>query len=226
MLCFKRESEKPNQPKTPVVNQVSLANDDQSIALEPIVNQISLDRDIEPAPEPHEETKTILGTAVATIANANPWNYQIRALCDSGSQIGLITRNAIKRLGLTLQQSQTGLLGGGNTNIGTTLGKVVVEIKLINNESFYTTLYVVNRIVTNLPLTKTDMNKYEEFKDLHRADPRFGIPAPIDALFGVRIWLKILEPGVIKTPDELAADQRTKLGWIIYQVAPDNIPKN
>lgn len=68
------------------------------------------------------------------------------------------------------------------------------------------------------------MSKYKEFKELILADPGYGIPGEIDALFGLRVWMKIVLPNVIKTNDNLAAAQNTSL-WVIYQVSKDKTTK-
>lgn len=82
--------------------------------------------------------------------------------------------------------------------------------------------YVVKQVSCPLPLRKTSIQNYDQFKHLNLADQNYGIPATIDALFGISIWIKILETGVIKSPDGLAAAQHTSLGWVIYQREIEN----
>lgn len=54
-------------------------------------------------------------------------------------------------------------------------------------------------------------------KNLPLADPNFGTPGEMDALFGINLWIKIISNGVIKSTDGTVAAQRTSYGRVIYK---------
>lgn len=93
----------------------------------------------------------------------------------------------------------------------------------ISNELFEAKFYVVKNVSCPLPQDKISIDKYDQISKLELADPDYGIPGTIDALFGINIWMKILKDGVIKSPDGLVAAQQTSFGWVIYQREIENI---
>lgn len=159
----------------------------------------------------------MLGTAIVTVLNARPWSNQLRALCDNGSQINLITIKAIKKLGLAPENISMKMVGAQDTVLGEARGRVVLQIAIPqSNKSIRSTFYIVPRITKNLPLFQIDQNK-PEFKALQLADPHYGIPNEVEALFGMRVWIQILLPNVIRTSDHAAIAQSTKLGYVVMQ---------
>lgn len=168
----------------------------------------------------------MLGTIQVELDHGNPWNNSLRALCDTGSQINLITYDSVKRLRLRIDRDRIQLMGIQNTNLNQPIGSVQLIIKIpSSNELFIAKFYVVKNVSCPLPQDKISMTKYDQFSNLELADPGYGIPGVIDALFGINIWIRILKTGVVKSPDGLAAAQQTALGWVIYQREIDEIPR-
>lgn len=79
------------------------------------------------------------------------------------------------------------------------------------------TFYVVQRVITDLPVIAPAMNIKAEFNHLPLADPDFFIPSEVDALFGVQVWIKIVQPTIIKASDESGIAQQTRMGFVIFQ---------
>lgn len=152
------------------------------------------------------------------MSHGTPWNNNIRAICDSGSQLNLITLAAAKRLQLSINHVMVQLRGVQNTKLDRPIGRVKIGIRQVRPTKIIEgTFYVVKRITRPQPIEPVNLNKYSEFSDLKLADPQYGSPGEIDALFGLDVWIKILDDGVIKSRDGLAAAQKTTLGWVIYQ---------
>lgn len=98
-----------------------------------------------------------------------------------------------------------------------TNGFVFISLKIPGEEQpFIEKFYVVNQVTRHLPFEKFSLESYNEFRSLPLADPKFGTPGEIDALFGVNLWIKILQNGVIKSKDGMVAAQQTSIGWVIY----------
>lgn len=167
------------------------------------------------------EGKSVLATATAKIVNANPFNNSIRALCDTGSQLNLITARATRKLGLTPDKFSITVQGMKDTPIERTMGRVALQLHLTDNDEIFTTIFhVVSEISRNMPEFIVDMAQYQEFKNLPLADPQYGIPNEIEALFGIQVIVKILNDELIKSQNQAAMAQSTRLGWIIYQIHP------
>lgn len=58
----------------------------------------------------------MLGTIQIQLNHGNPWNSSLRALCDTGSQINLITYDAVKRLNLRIERDRIQLMGIQSTH--------------------------------------------------------------------------------------------------------------
>lgn len=98
------------------------------------------------------------------------------------------------------------------------MGKVRIQIRnKINNRVFTATFYIVKKITRNTPVFRMSQTKHPEFLGLTLADPDYGQPAEIQALFGLPILVRITLSHVIKSKDETAMAQASTLGYIIYQ---------
>lgn len=138
-------------------------------------------------------------------------------MVDTGSQLNLITLKATKRLGLPILRAQANLLGV-ETAVSQSTGYVWISLKIPGKEQPCTEkFYVVKQVTRHLPFENFNLKKYGEFNKLTLADPNFGTPGEIDALFGINLWIKILCGGVIKSKNGMVAAQQTLFGWVIYK---------
>lgn len=157
------------------------------------------------------------------VLQLNQWSTPITALCDTGSDANLILKSIIRKFKLPVQRVQVPLTGARQVALKDITGCVQLELKSnYSNQTMKALFYIVDKITRKLPSQEV-ATKYNEFRNLELADPEYGQPKEIQALFGVNIWIKILTDGVIKTCDQRAAAQQTKFGWIIYQSNEDKI---
>lgn len=120
-----------------------------------------------------------------------------------------------KKLNLKIEPTRIKLLGVESSQIQS---NGVVTIALSHpNEHLEEKFVVVNKISPPLPNQPITIQNYEEFHSLPLADPNYGTPKAIDALFGINIWVKIIQNGTVKTKDGLFAAQKTLFGWIIFK---------
>lgn len=82
----------------------------------------------------------------------------IRALCDNGSQVNLITLSAVEKINEKLQVGHTAFCGVGGKEIGTSLGEVWVSIKLSEKTSVSSKFYVVKKITNYCPPEEPQTN--------------------------------------------------------------------
>lgn len=207
LLCQQQQKESTVQPSTSPIVANAIANLDH-----------------------HEAGMNVLGTAIITVANANPWNNKLRALCDTGSQISLVTLKAVKKLGIRIQAGTTELTGPLLSNAGRAFGFVTLQINIPGmNKVFGAPFHVVENITHTLP-RRPVIKTHPEFNNLSLADPTYATPSEIEALLGVRTWIKIVQPEIVRSADNLAIAQSTKLGYVIFQAEreppmPTNLAK-
>lgn len=105
-----------------------------------------------------------------------------------------------------------------NTLLKTSTGFAIIHLKIPNSkETLEFKFIVVDEISRLLPTQKIDLlTNNPEFIQLPLADPNYGLPTHIDALFVMNIWIKILSNGLIKTADGNSAAQKTLFGWVLY----------
>lgn len=141
LLCYedkKRRNEKKSE--SPIETQIKEAN----------INHVYLDDDI----------ATILGTAEIRVHNTISELKELRCLCDNGSQLNLITEEAVRRFGLTKTRAKIQLNGVGGKLSDHSNG--IVKLRFgpnFNRENSLEALFfVVRRISNPLPNThiKTD----------------------------------------------------------------------
>lgn len=156
----------------------------------------------------------ILGTAIIQIMDTRQSAISFRALLDNGSQVNLITKAAIQQLNIKIQPERTTFLGLGGNNLGSSCGEVALTIKLRDGNYIRDKFHVVKSITSYCP-HPNHLNWDRINSEL--ADKDYNQPGKINALLGVGIWIKIIEPEIIKTKDSLAIAQRTKLGYVIFE---------
>lgn len=159
-----------------------------------------------------------MGTAQITIFGQNKEELKIRALCDNGSQVNLITLSAVERINGKPQFKQTNFCGVGGKSVGISLGEIWLKIRLINGKIINNKFYVVKKITNYNP--KEPKNEWIKLQG-YLADENFSKSGKINALLGVSIWIQIIEPEILRSEDKLSIAQKTKLGYVIFENEDD-----
>lgn len=160
----------------------------------------------------------ILGTAQIKIVGKQGEELKIRALCDNGSQVNLITLSAIERINEKPRFEQTSFCGVGGKTVGSSLGEVWITIRISERSFIFNKFYVVRNITNYCP--KKGIHNWENLKG-QLADENYNKCGKIHALLGVGVWIQIIEPEIFKTPDNLAVAQKTLFGYVIFENEED-----
>lgn len=181
----------------------------------------SIERRIQEANVNHlilkDDIASLLGTAEVRVLNTTSEVKEMRCLCDSGSQLNLISEEAVRRFGLRPERAKIQLNGVGGKASERSDGIVTVKIgpNFGGRDAIETVFFVVKRISTHLPLERIHTDWLEQKFVNKLADPNFDKPDKVDALLGVNIWAAILKPD-IKHFTENVIGQNTRFGWVIF----------
>lgn len=146
----------------------------------------------------------------------------IRALCDNGSQVNLISNNISQKLGLKPNSNRTTFIGIGGTKLGSASGETRVSIQLNNGTLITDTFFIVKNITNYTPQSDNHTTNWNKLiSKNHFADDKYDQPGVINALLGVGIWIQIIEPGIIRNRNNNAVAHQTKLGYVIFENRDD-----
>lgn len=160
----------------------------------------------------------ILGTAQVRLGvGKSIVTDPVRGLCDSGSQVNLVTENCIQRYGIKKIKQHTPIAGIGSTSYAT--GYINVRLLHSKNNSIWISarLLVVARISSPLPEHRVEQLIKHETVVTDLADINYNIPGPIDILIGAGTWAAIVSDQVIRETDgrNTLIAQQTRFGWVI-----------
>lgn len=161
--------------------------------------------------------KMVLGTAQITIHHGNKATI-VRALCDNGSQVNLVTKQAIRPLGVKLKPSGVSFSGIGGSRLGASLGCAVLRIKTLDGKFIEGNFHVVQTITNYQPPSTS--HSWQNL-GLELADKQYREKGTISALLGIEIWVQMIHSGIIRIPQTLGVAQNTKLGYVIFDVVGD-----
>lgn len=160
----------------------------------------------------------LLATAQARLRIAAQSTQPLRALCDSGAQLNLISECAVQKERLPTQECRVQVYGIGNGTPVIFNRKVVAQIMSRFDDTPLVTaeLLVSSKITTcTLPLEEISTFPVPSSIESRLADPMFRTPAPVDLLLGAGVWAGTLREG-LQTGDLGVVAQNTGLGWIVF----------
>lgn len=156
----------------------------------------------------------ILATARVKITASNGNSAEFRAVLDSGSQVNLISEQAIRRLGVSTSKASLCIDGVGNGKKRVTR-RINVKLQSRNNR-FETNLeaFVIPTIIPPQPSQHVNISKWQ-IPNLELADPHFNQSGRVDILLGAEYYFDLIQQEKIKLASNLPTLLNTSLGWII-----------
>lgn len=159
------------------------------------------------------KTTAVLATALVRCQNGTHLTEPIRAVCDTGAQMNLMTYDCAKRLKLHLIKCSKpiyGICGGpGNMN-----KKAVTHIVpwFTTEIAIAAQIYIIEKLDGTFPSQPLDTAMIPG--DLIMADPGFCKPAPIDMLLGVEVWATAVQSPFYKCGTATLM-QATRFGHVV-----------
>ncbi|XP_055846939.1 uncharacterized protein LOC129912630 [Episyrphus balteatus] len=159
----------------------------------------------------------LLPTAAFQLFTRSGASGSVRALCDTGAQVNLITKKCVQKIGLCVQVIPTNISGLGKNSQLKTHGVVFADLWSRGLKKLGVTIQmiVVSKLMSKLPVNELPANSAVEFLASDLADPEFNLPGRIDVLLGAGAMAEIMTKDVKRLKNGLIA-QETQLGWIIY----------
>lgn len=167
------------------------------------------------------DSQVLLCTALVSVCDAFGGVQLCRVLLDPGSQACLITNDCLERLGLPKRRANVRIscLGASDTRTNG-ISDIKFSPHFTSSISFATSVYVVNKIVGQLPHVSLHSSCVEPFNDLKLADPTFFRSGSIDILLGVNIALPLLKGQSLSLGEGKPFAVRSDLGWIVAGSVP------
>ncbi|XP_065158763.1 uncharacterized protein [Atheta coriaria] len=163
----------------------------------------------------HVETNALLATAVVNIPTIHGHMFTARVLIDPGSELSLITENAVQQIGIRKQSARAEVFGIADGEPKISKSKVDVQMypRFSNSKAFNSELFVMSKVTDTLPSEPLDFNTFKLWENRPLADPYFYRPGKIDILLGVGEVAQLLLDGLEKHSGYMA--QNSELGWLI-----------
>lgn len=166
----------------------------------------------------------ILATVMFRIRTDDNWSRPIRAICDTGAQVNLMTNKCMKEFGLMKRPTALRIKGVNESQVSA-MGEVLVELwhrtfdLKIAEENFT----IVRHIIGSQPLRQLNEERFVKISEHDLADPAYATPGQIEALFGVQWWSKIIEEKIRRFPGSELMAQQSRLGWLIFGAATEAV---
>ncbi|XP_075260576.1 uncharacterized protein LOC142352093 [Convolutriloba macropyga] len=133
--------------------------------------------------EEEEDEEVYLPTAIVSVDN-NGRTTNIRAILDSGSQINLITEDAVKSFGLKKEKADGRVFGLGVQEVNNSKGSVNLILKTKDEDSISIRATVSAKLTSKLPSHHVNVSGWTKLQDLNHADTNFNQPSTVDLIIG------------------------------------------
>lgn len=169
-------------------------------------------------------SSVLLGTAIVMVRDVSGELQPVRALLDSGSQISIIKRDCLDRLGFRWSRWTASLTGLSGQSVPKVLGKVKLEVRsryepdpVIKFEA-----WVLPTITADLPSQQLNVGVREGCSHLKLADPSFDTPAPVELLLGADVFPQVWIGEQCLLGRGLPVAYSSTFGWVLIGPVSQN----
>lgn len=162
-----------------------------------------------------QETENTVVLATASIkVQVGMSLYPCRAMCDPGSQMNLMTRECVQRIGARVRNCNHVISGIGN-RAGVTLShSAMVSMRAWHDNRYVISaeFTVIDELVNRLP--DRALPKLNIPESITLADPQYNSPGDIDLLLGAGVWANIVRAGIYRSRIGTLL-QETEFGYVV-----------
>lgn len=164
----------------------------------------------------NEIPHTVLATVSVRVKDGRSALVPIRLLCDTGSQVNLISNEAFRRLQFSKQPSKCSIVGIGG-EVVVTLGRVLLDVWHHSSDAAITsdTFTIIDGMHTQHPNPSFRRLQLTHIDESELADPKYNTCGPIDGILGVNILSRHLGERVKRIQYDLLT-QDSAFGWIMF----------
>ena len=134
----------------------------------------------------------ILPTAMVSIEDDSSNIIDCRALLDSGSQMSLISEEAVQRMKLKRQKQSLTVNGIGNVHGTYNSGKVQLKMKSKTGKPLEVQAFILPNLTQHLPNRSFKTTGWLQMRTVELADPHFNERKPIDLTLGADVFKEII----------------------------------
>lgn len=165
----------------------------------------------------------ILPTALFQLRTNTGQSMNIRAICDTGAQVNVVSRECVARLALSTKPIKINVAGIGNKPLSIS---EAVEGLLCNRHGDCVSnelikFLVVPKVAGEMPTQDLEEDQHKVCSEQDLADPKFHKRAKTDAILGVGVLSNIMEHKISSNTTGLRI-QKTLLGNIIMGNSQDH----
>lgn len=139
----------------------------------------------------------------------------LRALCDPGAQINLITIDAVQKLNLRRRKTQISINGINGSEPAKGKSDLIITSRLNDTVNEKINIIAILKLPGLFPSKELAVSNWPHIRPLALADKHFYKPAKIDMILGANFYSKIITDGLIKR-DNAPTAQKTRFGWIVF----------
>ena len=162
----------------------------------------------------------ILPTALVSIEDDSRQVIKCRALLDSGSQMSLISEEAVQRMKLKRHKHSLTVNGIGNVQRTYNSGKVRLRLSSNAGKMLEVQAFILPNLTQHLPNKSFKTTNWLHMKTVELADPYFNERKPIDMILGADVFEEILLDGSFKEEGGLHF-RNSIFGWIASGKQPN-----
>ena len=155
----------------------------------------------------------ILPIAMVSIEDDSSNIINRRALLNSGSQMSLISAEAVQRMKLKRQKQSLTVNGIGNVHRTYNSGKVQLKLKSKTGKPSEVQAFILPNLTQHLPNWSFKTTGWLQMKTVELADPHFNERKPIDLILGADVFEEIILDGSFKEENGLHF-RNSIFGWI------------
>lgn len=172
------------------------------------------------------KSQVMLATVQILVKDSQGKHRMCKARLDAGSQLNLITQDAVRRLRLRCEREKQVMSGISQAKLSAEQ-KTEINIRSMSSNLTATLKCQVLPVITErLPQFEIDRDSVEVSEGVQLADPAFWKPGSIDILIEASLFWTLMCNGQILQREGVPALQNTQLGWILGGEIVDTRARN
>ncbi|XP_017477271.1 PREDICTED: uncharacterized protein LOC108367187 [Rhagoletis zephyria] len=161
----------------------------------------------------------ILATAQVRFLTSSGAVVTLRAICDTGAQVNLISKGVVQDNRICTRRTRVGVSTAVKSRSYICEKMVTGHFMSLYDEDLRLLIYclVVPSVLGEMLQPQKRLQRQEVPSDIltYLADPKFEKPAQVQLLLGVGVWARLMQDNMRRLSAGFVA-QQTRLGWLLF----------